>query len=76
MPKVVNLKGPGRLTNYVYISRGSKWGNPFIINKHGTRNEVIEKYYNYLINNSELMADLSELRGKDLACFCAPLLLS
>ena len=32
----------------VYIGRGSKWGNPFVIGKDGTREEVINKYEEYL----------------------------
>lgn len=31
---------PGR----VYIGRPSKWGNPFVIGRDGSREEVIEKY--------------------------------
>jgi hypothetical protein len=27
----------------VYIGRGSKWGNPFVIGRDGTRAEVIAK---------------------------------
>lgn len=27
----------------IYIGRGSRWGNPFVIGKDGTREEVIEK---------------------------------
>ena len=31
--------------NYdIYIGRGSKWGNPFVIGKDGSREEVVEKY--------------------------------
>ncbi len=30
----------------VFIGRPSKWGNPFIIGKDGTREEVLEKYSN------------------------------
>lgn len=56
----------------VYIGRPSKWGNPFEIGKDGTRQEVIEKYEQYLLNNPKLMNDLSELKGKVLACWCSP----
>lgn len=57
----------------VYIGRGSKWGNPFIIGKDGTRTEVIEKYHSYLLGKPELLKCLPELFGKDLVCFCSPL---
>ncbi len=66
--KVVNL----RKEKYdVYIGRGSKWGNPFIMGKDGNREEVIEKYKKY-ITKSYLLNDLEELRGKILGCFCKP----
>mgnify|MGYP000928627548 CR=1 FL=1 len=57
----------------VYIGRGSKWGNPFIIGKDGTREEVISKYEKYIRSNPALLKCLPELVGHDLVCFCAPL---
>ena len=56
----------------VYIGRGSKWGNPFVIGKDGTREEVINKYEKYLLNSPELLNSLHELKGKTLGCFCKP----
>lgn len=56
----------------VYIGRPSKWGNPFIVGKDGTRKQVIEKYKNWILNNPELLKDLPELKGKRLACWCKP----
>jgi Domain of unknown function (DUF4326) len=50
----------------------SKWANPFKIVRDGTRDEVIEKYRDWLLGQPDLMAALPELRGKDLACWCAP----
>lgn len=55
----------------VYIGRPSKWGNPFVIGKDGTREEVIQKYEAW-IKTQPLMNALHELRGKDLVCWCAP----
>ena len=57
----------------VYVGRPSKWGNPFRIGPDGTRREVIAKYEAWLLANEELMADLDELRGKILGCWCKPL---
>jgi Domain of unknown function (DUF4326) len=57
----------------VYIGRPSKWGNPFAIGKDGTREEVIAKYEQWIVSQPQLMAALPELRGKRLACWCAPL---
>ena len=65
----------------VYIGRPSKWGNPFTIGKDGTREEVIDKYEDWLLGvisspNGEQKPSLeeakSELTGKVLGCWCAP----
>lgn len=55
----------------VYIGRPSKWGNPFVIGEHGTREQVIAKYEAWIKTQPQI-ADLAELRGKVLGCFCAP----
>ncbi|GJE67706.1 hypothetical protein LNAOJCKE_4938 [Methylorubrum aminovorans] len=57
----------------VYIGRGSKWGNPFVIGRHGNRAEVIAKYGLWLADRHHLLRALDELRGRDLVCWCAPL---
>ena len=56
----------------VYIGRRSKWGNPFVIGKDGNRDEVIEKYRDWILAQPELLRDLHELEGKVLGCWCAP----
>jgi hypothetical protein len=56
----------------VYVGRPSKWGNPFKIGVHGDRERVIAKYREWLLKQPHLMAALPELRGKILACWCAP----
>ncbi len=56
----------------VYIGRGSKWGNPFIIGIHGTRAEVIQKYDIWLDTKLALLAALPELQDKVLGCWCPP----
>ncbi len=70
MTKVVHCK---RETYDVYIGRPGKWGNPYTIGRDGTREEVISKYETYITNNPALMADLHELKGKVLGCYCKPL---
>jgi hypothetical protein len=70
IPTVVNKY---KSTYTLYIGRGSKWGNPFVIGKDGTRADVVEKYELYARNNVEIMNSLSELSGQTLACFCKPL---
>jgi hypothetical protein len=73
--KVVNKRTePGLTWNTVYIGRPSIWGNPFEIGKDGTREEVIEKYREYLDERPELKERAKkELRGRNLKCWCAPL---
>jgi hypothetical protein len=56
----------------VYIGRPSKWGNPFVIGKDGSRDEVIAKYEAWLMARPDLLDDLHELKGKTLACWCSP----
>ena len=56
----------------IYIGRGSKWGNPFIIGKDGDRRAVIDKYREYVLGRHDLMSALHELDGKVIGCFCKP----
>ena len=60
----------------IYIGRGSKWGNPFVIGPDGDRNSVCNKHAEYLfhqIDNGDIsLEELAALHGKDLVCFCAP----
>lgn len=63
----------------VYIGRPSKWGNPYSHQegtlaefKVETREEAVQKFKEYLLNNKELMESLPELKGKILGCWCAP----
>ena len=55
----------------VFIGRPSKWGNPFTIKKFG-REKAISKYKEYLLRRKDLLADLKELKGKTLGCYCKP----
>lgn len=72
MPQVLNRNYSGVPADAVYVGRPSKWGNPFVIGRDGNRGEVIDKFERWFMSNDSLRADLSELRGKDLVCFCAP----
>ena len=64
----------------IYIGRGSRWGNPFTHLegkslaqfKVATREEAIEKYREWIMEQPQLLADLHELKGKTLGCFCKP----
>lgn len=77
IPKVVHCK---KEPYDIYIGRANaennwekgKWGNPFQIGPDGSREEVLEKYREWILNQPELLADLSELYGKRLGCWCKP----
>ena len=76
-PKVINLRNPEhrRLVEQGLAKRcdrRTKWGNPFVTGRDGTRDEVIAKHKAWLADNFS-DEDLAELRGWDLACWCAPL---
>ena len=68
-PLVVHCK---RARYDVYIGRPSKWGNPYVIGRDGTREQVIDRYQQWLRQQPQLMAALGELAGKTLGCWCAP----
>jgi len=53
----------------VDISRRSQWGNPF---RHGTREERLKKFENYMRGRVDLMLDLPKLEGETLGCWCKP----
>ena len=61
-----------RAAHDVYIGRPSRWGNPFVIGRDGTREEVIAAYEAWLLNQPELVAALPELAAKTLGCWCPP----
>lgn len=57
----------------VYIGRPSKWGNPFVIGRDGTRDQVVEKYKTWINTQRELLDDVRSLCGLTLGCWCRPL---
>lgn len=64
----------------VYVGRqvrrqpGSPWGNPYVEGRHGSRDEVIALFRAWLVEILARDPDFLEpLRGKRLACWCAPL---
>jgi hypothetical protein len=69
MTKVVHCK---RSKFDVLIDRRTQWGNPFEIGKDGTREEVIQKYEEWIKTKPELLAQLPLLKDKILGCWCSP----
>ena len=70
----------------VYVGRGSKWGNPFVVGRDGTRAECVDLYRKLLAGLICLTRTanideqrralrhaanhLGDLKGKNLACWC------
>lgn len=89
-PEYDNLKEWIDDENNVYIGRkgivfidktrfpqnSSKFANPFKIGKDGTREEVLLKYKNYIVNrlesDNDLIDELLLLKDKNLGCWCYP----
>ena len=58
-----------------YGARPSFIGNPFLIGRDGTREEVIEKYREWFrkkLTDSVFRDKVLSLKGKRLGCFCSP----
>jgi len=64
------------IDNKRYPTKSSVFANPYKIGKDGTREEVILKYKEYLINkldnDDDLVNELISLKGKHLGCWCYP----
>ena len=76
--KVVNIKNDknydvyiGRANKYLGLE-GSKWGNPFVLQKESDRFEVVKKYMEYIISDNNLLFSLKELENVTLGCYCYP----
>ena len=66
----------GRSRRYFPPGQTSRWGNPFLIGRDGTREDVVATYRLMLavrIWRGEVSeADLLELDGRRVGCHCAP----
>ena len=62
------LDGADEHGDVVRIDRRTRWGNPFLIGRHGSREEVIERYRAWLwgkLRKGEIqVADLAALRRR------------
>jgi hypothetical protein len=71
---VDKLRG-GNAPEFLYIGRGSIWGNPHHIDPYRrvTREKAIALYEAHVRRSPELLAALPQLVGKRLGCHCKPL---
>lgn len=59
------------MSMYVPGAVGSKWKNPFKLKNHSIE-ESLRLYEDHVLSREDLLRDLSQLRGKTLACWCKP----
>ena len=79
MPKRIQrkrTKGWKMPEGAVYVGRPTKWGNPYEITDEQSRAEVVDLYRKHWWKKNGVWRfdasglDVSELRGKDLMCWC------
>jgi hypothetical protein len=77
---VVNIRTGAAFDVYIGRARrglGGTFGNPYVVGKDGSREEVLRKYRIYFYERLKLdptfKTSIEELRGKILACWCKPL---
>jgi hypothetical protein len=79
-PRVLNRRYDFVPPEAIYVGRPSKWGNPFS-HVEGTlaeflvdsRREAVEKFREWVLGQPDLLLQVrTELRGKDLVCWCSP----
>lgn len=77
-PRVLNLRARSKLRplpgeEFVFVGRPSPWGNPFHTHCAG-RAKAIALYEERLLSDAAMVERAKrELRGKSLACYCAPM---
>ena len=79
MTAVINIRHDRSVLDepdVVRIDRATRWGNPFVIGRDGSRAEVIEKYRTRLWRDIRAgrvgLDELAALHGKRLACWRRP----
>ncbi len=71
--RIWNMRHERIPAGVIRVDRATEWGNPFRIGKDGDRAEVIRLFREYALIMLSVEPDwLKPLRGKDLACWCAP----
>jgi Domain of unknown function (DUF4326) len=68
----LRIRRPGMrapMMGAVLVARPSRWGNPFKVDEFG-RERAVELYEAWLLERPHLLAQLPQLRGRLLACYC------
>lgn len=58
---------------FARVDRKTEWGNPYLLDEDGTRDEVCDSYAVYLARKRGLLNRVGELKGRALGCWCFPL---
>lgn len=69
----IGRKGILIINSERFPKNDSLWANPYKIGRDGNREEVLNKYYEYItrkIVNENLFDELKKLKGKCLGCWC------
>lgn len=70
-PRIVRISSTG--IDSVRVDRGTDWGNPFVMHGEADRDRVCELFAQYAHWRLTVEpAWLTPLRGRTLACWCAP----
>jgi len=64
------LKGWRKPEGAISVARPHKWGNPFKVGVHAVDAAEAVRLYRQWLLGSPLAAELPELAGHDLMCFC------
>lgn len=79
LTKVINIHHKVPYDIYIGRGRGSIWGNPFSHMENtkaefkvNTRDEAVDAYLPWILDQPQLLELLYTLKNKVLGCFCSP----
>ena len=72
IPRVLNRRTDRIPRDAYYCGRPSPFGNPFVIGRDDTRDDVCNKFGGWLLTQPKLLAMLPDLSCRDVVCWCAP----
>jgi hypothetical protein len=78
--RVIHWRDRENAPGMIYVGRAvprlglpaSPYANPFKIGPDGGRADVIQRYRSWILSRLDLLNQLPALRGRPLACWCAP----
>jgi hypothetical protein len=71
--RIKGWRKPEGAEGAISVARPHKWGNPFAVGAPGVPDaETAVRLYRQWLPDSPLFAQVSELTGHDLMCFCPP----